>query len=1029
MLSGYGRTWFWACAAALAGALPAAHAQLPFESRVFPILRESCFECHGPQQRMRGLRLDARAAVVGDDAPAGLLVPGQPERSELYRRVAGLSDGPRMPMGGQLSPAQIDAIREWIENGARWPAGVGPEPTAPARHWAFAAPLRPSLRSGESGHPIDTFVRARLRQAGLEPMPRAGDATLLRRLSLDLTGLPPSLDELDSFMADRDFDRLADRLLSSPHYGERWGRLWLDAARYADSDGYEKDMPRQVWFYRDWVVDALNRDMPYDRFVVEQIAGDLLPGATQAHQIATGYLRNSMVNEEGGTDPEQFRMEALFDRMDAIGKGILGLTVQCAQCHSHKYDPFTHEDYYRLFAFLNSADEAKVAVYTEEDRIRRDSVFDGIRAIEDGLMRDSPDWASHMEAWEESVRGGQPRWTVLALEVDDLSTGGQRYLPQPDGSLLAQGYAPTEHVAKLVARTDLPEVTAIRLEVLTDPNLPLGGPGRSVYGSGALSEVRVEAAPAGSPEDTREVWIRTATADIDLPERELDPAVFPHKEGFVRRAGPVEFAIDGCTDSAWDLFAGHGRSNQPRKAVFVLDRPVRHPDGSLLTVYLDQSHGGYDSNVGQNNNLGRIRLAVTDAPDPVADPLPARVREIVELGSASRSRSATREVFRYWRTTVPAWSEANRLIDEHWSRYPQGQTQLVLAERPAPRDTHVLRRGDFLEPGERVDAGVPGFLHELPEGAPRSRLAFAEWLVDRRSPTAARAIVNRIWQAYFGTGLVATPEDFGTQGESPSHPQLLDWLAVEFMDAGWSLKHLHRLIVTSETYRQSARQTERARAVDPDNRLLSRGPRHRADAEIVRDIALAASGLLSRRVGGPPVHPPAPELLFKPPISFSEKPWPSSEGGDRYRRGLYTFQYISAPYPAFETFDAPNGATACVRRSRSNTPLQALTTLNEDLFVEAARSLGRRTVAEAAGDEARLAHAFRLCLSREPRPEEASLFRGLLANTRAQLAEGDLDPWQIAVADPEDGARPDAAAAWTVVARALLNLDETISKQ
>ena len=1019
----------WICLAGIAGALPASSSGTDFAGRVFPILERACLECHGPETQMRDLRLDVRASVLGDSASEDLLVPGRPEESRLYLRVAGLSDGPRMPLNGQLSEQEIGVIREWIEDGAHWPDGVGAERVASARHWAFVAPVRPSPPAGESGHPIDAFVREKLERAGLQPMPRADDATFLRRLSLDLTGLPPTLGELDAFLADPNLDRLLDRLLASPHYGERWGRLWLDAARYADSDGYEKDMPRQVWFYRDWVVAALNRDMPYDRFVIEQVAGDLLPGATQDQVVATGYLRNSMVNEEGGTDPEQFRMEALFDRIDAIGKGVLGLTIQCAQCHSHKFDPVDHEDYYRLFAFLNNTDEAKIAVYDADDRRLRELLLGRIRDIEAGLMRDSPDWEARMEAWEASVRGDQPAWTVLEPEVDELSTGGQRYLLQEDGSLLAQGYAPTEHVAELSAIAELQSVTAIRLEVLTDPNLPLGGPGRSIHGTGALSEIRVEAAPAGAPDEKREIWIRSASADIDFPERPLDSEAFPQKEGTSRRTGPVEFAIDGCVDSAWDLFAGFGRSNRPRKAVFLLGEPVEHPGGTLLTIYLDQSHGGYDSNLGQNNNLGRIRLSVTDAPDPVADPLPARVRAIVERGRARRTPAEVGEVFSYWRSTVPAWADANRRIEEQWALYPRGHTQLVLAERSVPRRTHVLRRGDFLETGEPVSPGVPGFLHALRAGEVPSRLAFAEWLVDRRSPTTARAIVNRVWQAYFGTGFVATPEDFGTQGEKPSHPDLLDWMAVEFMDSGWSLKGLHRLIAKSETYRQSSRQTEAVRAADPHNRLLSRGPRLRADAEIVRDIALAASALLVRRVGGAPAHPPAPELLFKPPISFSEKPWPASAGEGRYRRGLYTFQYISAPYPVFEMFDAPSGATACVRRDRSNTPLQALATLNEELFMEAARSLAQRTVAEASGDLARLKHAFRLCLAREPRTEEAGLLLALLAKTRARLADGSADAWQLAGAAAESGPRPDAEAAWTVVARALLNLDETITKQ
>ncbi len=932
-------------------------------------------------------------------------------------------------MGGSLAQEDVEAIRDWIAAGAEWPVGVGVRIEADERHWAFVPPARAPVPQGPEGSPIDRFARARLAGAGLDPAPEADAGTLLRRLSLDLTGLPPTLGDLERYWSNPDYGALVDRLLASPHYGERWGRLWLDAARYADSDGYEKDMPREVWFYRDWVVDALNRDLPYDRFVIEQIAGDLLPGATQGEIVATGYLRNSMVNEEGGTDPEQFRMEALFDRMEAIGKGVLGLTIQCAQCHTHKYDPLTHEEYYRLLAHLNDADEAKVAVYTPDQERGRLAVLDGIRRIEDGLMRDMPDWERRMEEWERSVRGNQPDWEVLRPEVVDLSTGGQRYVLQNDGSLLAQGYAPTEHVAELTAVARLARITAFRLEVLTDANLPLGGPGRSVYGSGALSEVRLKVAPANDPQAVREVWIRSGSADLDLPERDLDPVMFPHKEGVRRLTGPVHFAFDGCPDTAWDLFAGHGRTNQSRKAVFVLDGLLENEAGTALSFLLRQDHGGYDSNVGQNNNLGRIRLSVTDAPDPVADPLQSRVRRLVELGPIGRADSERRQVFSYWRTTVPQWEAANRRIEAMWDQHPRGHTQLVLAKRPSARDTRVLRRGDFLDPGDSVSPGVPAFLHQAPPGDDPPRLAFARWLVDRRSPTTARAVVNQVWQAYFGTGLVATAENLGTQGEAPSHPLLLDWLAVELMDSGWSLKHVHRLIVTSETYRQSSRHEGRSRRVDPENRLLARGPRLRVDAEIVRDIALTAGGLLSRRIGGPAVHPPAPGILFEPPISFSKKPWKLSTGEGRYRRGLYTFQYISAPYPAFEVFDAPNGATACVRRGRSNTPLQALTTLNEELFMDSARAMARFAVAGAARDQERLDTAFRLSLARDPQPAESALMLSLLGNARKQLSSGEADPWALSGMNAGAGPAPVEIAAWTVVSRALLNLDEAITKQ
>ena len=999
----------------------AQQASVDFSTQVFPLFERSCVGCHGPAKQSRGLRMDATAQV------SAVLTPGKPAESELYRRVAGLSDGPGMPLGSSLASEDVELIRRWIAEGASWPAGIGFKPD---RHWAFVPPIRSELPSNGEKHPIDAFVRQRLDSEGLSPSPPADEITLLRRLSLDLIGLPPTIEEIDAYLANRDYADLIERLLASPHYGERWARPWLDGARYADSDGYEKDMPREVWFYRDWVVNAFNGDMPYDRFIIEQLAGDLLPNPTQDQIVATGYLRNSMINEEGGTDPEQFRMEAMFDRMDAIGKGILGLTIQCAQCHSHRYDPLTHEEYYQLFSFLNNSDEARVAVYTPEEQRKRAEVLAGIREIEDDLMHRTPDWKERKAAWEVSVRNDQPEWVVLRPEVNDVSTGGQRYVLQDDDSLLAQGYAPTEHTVELTARTDIEGITAFRLELLNDPNLPLGGPGRSIFGTGALTEFKVEAAPASDPEKKREVWIRSASADVNPLEKMLDPEAFPLKDGKRLWVGPIDFAYDDCAETAWHFRVGPGRNNQPREAVFVAGEPISYAGGTVLKFFLNQSHGGYDSNVGQTNNLGRIRLSVTTAADdPVADSLPAAVREIFSRDPSMRAADEQRRVFSYWRTTIPEWKAANERIEKVWSQYPRGSTQLVLDEREAPRMTSVLERGDFLKPNKPVQPGAPAFLNPLSEGAAPTRLTFAKWLTDRKAPTTARSIVNRIWQAYFGTGLVATPEDLGAQGDAPSHPKLLDWLAVELMENDWSLKHLHRLIVTSKTYQQTSRQTAELRERDPNNRLLARGPRLRVDAEIVRDIALTASGLLNRTLGGPPVYPPAPAVLFKPPISFAEKPWPFSTGEDRYRRALYTFRYIASPYPVFETFDAPNGATAGVRRGRSNTPLQALTTLNEEVFLAAARALGAQAAAVPADDEARLQYVFRSCLTRLPRPEEARRLLELLDKQKRRIDAGDLDARELAGDQLKDGAQANDVAAWTALSRVLLNLDETITKQ
>ncbi len=1008
-----------------------------FAREIQPIFAESCYSCHGTKVQMAGLRLDVRPS-------RSIIAPGDAANSLLIQRITATDSQTRMPLGGQpLPPEKIELIRRWIGSGAPWPDASAPKTADPAKHWAFLPPERPAIprtsRPDWVRNPIDAFVLEHLDHANLKPSPEADRETLLRRLSLDLIGLPPTLAELDAFLADRSpdaYEKQVDRLLASPHYGERWGRVWLDAARYADSNGYEKDAPRFVWFYRDWVINALNRNLPYNQFVIEQIAGDLLPNPTQDQKVATGFLRNSMINEEGGVDPEQFRMEAMFDRMDAIGKGILGVTIQCAQCHNHKYDPLTQEEYYRIFAFLNNTHEANVAVYTPEQQAKRAEILRSTQAIEDGIQTRNPGWQNRMAAWEEQVRSNQPEWRVLTLTVDDISTGGERELPMKDGSMLALGYAPTKHTVEFTALTDAPRIAAVRLELLTDPNLPNGGPGRSIKGTGALTEFQVDAAPAATPDKFTRLKIVKATADINLSETPLEPK-FDDKSGKRRVTGPIEFAIDGKDDTAWGIDAGPGLRNQPRKAVFQFEAPATNPNGTVLRFRLKQNHGGANSDDNENYNLGRIRLSVTTASDAMADPLPRNVREIMAIPREKRSPQQVHAIFSYWRTTVAEWKADNEAIAALWKEHPEGSLQLILAEREDdPRPTHILKRGDFLQPDRSVEPGTPAFLHPLPEEAPRNRLAFAKWLVDRRSPTTARSIVNRIWQSYFGTGIVATPENLGTQCEPPSNQQLLDWLAVEFMDSGWNLKKLHRLIATTSVYRQSSNISAESLASDPDNRLLARGPRFRVDAELVHDIALAAGGLLNPEVGGPSVYPPAPAFLFQPPASYAPKTWKTAQGAERYRRALYTFRFRSVPYPTLQAFDAPNGEMSCVRRARSNTPLQALSTLNEPLFVESAQSLAMRTIKEGGNnDRDRLAYAFRLCTARRPSAAETDVLIKLLAKEDQRIADGWIDAQQLAGLHAElkvplpAGATPRQLAAWTAVSRVLLNLDETITKE
>jgi hypothetical protein len=657
------------------------------------------------------------------------------------------------------------------------------------------------------------------------------------------------------------------------------------------------------------------------------------------------------------------------------------------------------------------------------------------------LKESAPDWRERMGRWEEEQASRErPRWVVLQMPVDEISTGGQKYLPQKDGSYLAAGYAPTKHTAKFSAKVDLPKITAFRLELLNDANLPANGPGRSFKGTCALTEFTVEAAPAeGSASEKKKaskVKMARASADFGQPETPLEPN-FEDRTNRKRVTGPVAMAIDDKDETAWGIDAGPGRRNVERQAVFVAETPIEHPGGTVLTVSLKQAHGGWNSDDLMTNNLGRFRLAATDAPNPEADPVPKRVRDLLEIPPERRTPAQVAAVFSYWRTTVAEWKEANERIDALWGEYPAGTTTLVLQARAEGRMTSLLKRGDFLKPGKPVEPGVPAFLHALPADAGTTRLSLAKWLVDRQSPTTARALVNRVWQANFGTGLVASAEDFGMQGEPPSHPELLDWLACEFMDRGWSLKALSRLIVTSATYRQSSTVSPALLAKDPYNRLLSRGSRHRVEGEIVRDVQLAASGLLNPAMGGRSVMPPAPAFVFQPPASYAPFPWIEETGPDRYRRAVYTWRRRSTPYPLLATFDVPEGNTACVRRARSNTPLQALMTLNETIAVEAARALAKRALAEGgATDPERVVYAFRRCVSRPPSGTERDVLLSLLEQQKRRIADGWVNPWEIVTGNKEErpaglpaGTTPTQWAAYTVVARVLLNLDETITRE
>ncbi|MEZ6136624.1 MAG: PSD1 and planctomycete cytochrome C domain-containing protein [Pirellulaceae bacterium] len=1013
-------------------------ADIDFGRDVRPILSDKCFLCHGPdaEHREADLRLDLRAEAL----ETGAIQPGNADESEIVVRVTSDDQEHVMPppeSGKSLSKVEQEILRQWINAGAPY-----------SEHWAFEPPTRPEVpllaEQDESDHwprgAIDRFIFAQMQSHHLTPATAASRATLIRRLYLDLIGLPPSPQELDRWLAvdaSDDEQQLIRHLLDSPHFGERWGRWWLDAARYSDSDGYEKDKQRSVWFYRDWVIDAMNSDMGYDQFIIEQIAGDLLPNATQNQRVATGFLRNSMVNEEGGADPEQFRIEGMFDRMDAIGKSILGITTQCAQCHTHKYDPLSQREYYQMFAALNDFHEATITAFTPAQAQRRDEVLAQVAALEKEVLDAHPNWQTQVQQWEQQTLQSLIQWQVM--RPTDIPFSGQKFRLLDDGSIVSESYAPTKttDTFKLIATLD--KITAIRLEALKHPQLPRGGPGRSIYGSGAVTEFEVTVTPVMDPKSARQVKFVRALSDANPPRSEL-PAAYREKDPSQddRVTGPIEYAFDGDAKTAWSTDVGPGQRNQPRVAVFIPESPLTELGDVELSFSLKQNHGGWNSDDNQNYLLGRYRFSITD--DQAATELtqetflPLAVEQALLTPVARRTPAQQAEILSHWITRIAP--DVRTAMEAVWQKFPETDTQLVVESRTeGPRETFVYTRGDFLRPGEAVAANAPAFLGSLPPTQEPDRLRFARWLVRPDAPTTARVIVNRMWQAYFGRGLVATPEDFGFQSSPPTHPQLLDWLAVELIEHGWSLKHIHRLIVNSATYRQSSTWTSESLERDPLNEYLSRGPRMRVDAELVRDVALSVSGLLNDQVGGPSVYPPAPDFLFQPPASYGPKIWNTNRDAQQYRRSVYVHSYRSVPYPALQVFDAPKGDAACIRRERSNTPLQALVLLNEPQFVECARAMAGRVLRESPADDdlARLQYAHRLATGRIPEQSETQVLQELLDQQRSRIAAAEISAEALLGVSPSlyqqlSGREAQAAVPWMIVCRVLLNLDETITK-
>ena len=919
-----------------------AAAQVSFNDDVRPILSNHCFACHGPDEEKReaDLRLDVASEV---------------DLEEVRQRI--ISDDEDFVMrpsrhNKPLSDQKKAALQQWIEDGANY-----------QRHWAFVPPMKPETPADV--HPIDHFIDRKLAENELKRSSQADPAILIRRLYLDLIGLPPTMEQAESFISDptqENYGTIVDQLLQSPGYGERWARRWLDLARYADTNGYEKDRDRSIWPYRDWVIRSINDGMPFDQFTIEQLAGDMLPDPTESQLVATGFHRNTMLNEEGGIDPLEFRYHAMTDRVATTGTTWLGLTTGCAQCHTHKFDPITHEDYFGMMAYMNNADEPELFLKSKDEAKRR---LDRKAKAEKLLAelqshwpksteeKKQPEFEASFNTWYEKQKANIVQWQTIVPE--SMSTNVTHLTQEPDGAIFASGDITKADTYTLKFSGAEHPVRALRLEALPDVRLPQGGPGLTYYegrkGDFFLNEIE-------------------ATDDVGkkIDWRSASATFAGNTFGGVGGGGAL--SIDGDVQSGWSTA---GQSGFRNVAVFNFADPL--PAGKPFTITM--KFGRHFA-----SSLGKFRFSVVESDRE----LEATILE----GEVSAQRA--RELFLMQASEVKKQAdEIRRLL------HPlHGSSTLVMRERSADkqRKTFLHHRGEYTQPKQEVQPRLPEAIFADGESLPKNRLEFAKWLVSRNNPLTARVVANRQWAALFGTGIVKTVEDFGMQGESPSHPELLDFLAVELMDQGWSIRKLHRLIVTSETYQQSSRfETPDANA----ERLLQRFPRRRLEAELIRDSALMAAGLLSEKMYGRPVKPPQPAGAA---ANYSRSNWNASQGADRFRRSIYTYQKRTAPFAMFTTFDASSGESCLARRDVSNTPLQALTLMNDPMFVEIAEAFGKRMIEFAGSDEAKIEAGFRWMLIRKPNDDEMKMLNAFHAKH----------------------------SDWKSLARVLLCLDETITK-
>lgn len=1039
----------WALVVSAAAVATGTEPPLDFNRDIRPLLSDRCFACHGPdnEDRHAGLRLDLREAATATlDSGATAVVPGDPAASELMVRITSTDPDVVMPpphVGKPITAAEADLLKRWIAAGAEYRG-----------HWAFERVERPAVpevrTAGWARTPIDRFILARLEAEGLAPNPEADRVTLARRAALDLTGLPPDRAAVDAFLADTApdaYEKYVDGLLASPHYGERMAIEWLDASRYADSSGYQTDSSRQNWPWRDWLIKAYNDNLPFDQFTIDQLAGDMLENPSRDQIVATGFNRNHRLNGEGGIIAEEWRVETVIDRVETTGQTWLGLSVGCARCHDHKYDPLSQKEFYSLFALFNNVPETGTnqgpahrgggnidpvhelpTPEQEQELVRLEKV---VADAEAAVAAEVAAIDSLVAEWEKSLgvslATADRAWEPFEpLEL--TSAGGATFRRSEDGSWFVEGANPPRDTYEFEALLPGQSFGGLRIEALPDPSLADGGFGRAGNGNIVVSkvEVAIEPADGGDP-----VPVKLARAEAD----------------YAQPNWPAAAVLAGQKGTGWAIDGNDRAKRQPRHLAVFPAAPVNVSENSRLVIRIRQE--AFDGHA-----MGRFRLAITAA-DPalmgVGGPsVPEPVRQALAVGREARPEKQQEALRRFYRQKVDGpitRAEAARdAAKKSLTAFRDSLTTVMVMQEGPPRDAFLLHRGEYDKPGEKVAPGLPQFLPPLPEGTKADRLALARWIVARDHPLTARVWVNRTWERFFGTGLCKTSENLGNQAEYPSHPELLDWMAVEFMEgdalpavggtsAGvWNMKAFVKLLVTSAVYRQAATVTPEKLAKDPANRLLARAPRIRLPGEIVRDQALAAAGLLVPEIGGPSVRPWMPDGVWDETSKYGDlRGYKPDTGAGRYRRTMYTIWKRTAAPPTMLLFDAPNRETCQVKRSRTNTPLQALALLNETTFIEAAHGLAQRMLeGPAAGPAERLARGFRLALGRTPSEAElTTLVAGFEADRSAFAAEpGAAEKFSgFGLVRPPEGVPAPEFAAYALAANVIINLDEFVMRE